>query len=296
MRLAFALLSIVALACAREDPAPDAPPAPPEAEAVADACAGFDADAVVKVLIDGCTTSPAEDARPLATATWKPTHRGSLDAVPIVITSKGAELNNRPFDPIDLYGALEMQRSRGHARDVAFVLAIHGDAKLSDVQPVLAELADAKANKGVLVFASSTAPRTPKPLHPEIHARLLAKREGFSKAERARETALAMEPLTAPCPQVKQVYERVATMPRSERCEPEMKGIAAAIIACDCPSWAPELVTWVQIMAGPTDAPRVHADAVTIDPERGSSIDPSTTWASYVAQRNTPIDVLWLAP
>lgn len=290
MRAALAIV-LLALGCDRSEPAPD--PAPAKAEAVAE-CGPAEASELEQVLLASCSDSPIQDPRKLVPAKWEPTHRGALDGVAIVVSAKGAEVYGRAFDADELSSTIVNRRDFVKPGAPAFVLAIDGDAKLADVQPVLAALVAAEATSGVLLFASTTLPRTPAALHPEIHARLTAKLESFEPSERAVELAREVETLVAPCAPLTKAFTTVAAVEPENRCATIMRDAARAIVECNCPSWTPELVTWLQVVGGPADAPRIHADTVTLDRTRPTKASKTGTWRELVAGRTTAIDTLWL--
>ena len=260
--------------------------------AAADACGPERAKELETLLLDGCTTA-LEDARPLVLARWKATHVGSLAAPAIVVKASGAELYGRPLDPSEIASALAQARSYAEPGSPSFLLAIHRDATLGSVQPVLAALAAADAKDGVLLFGSSTLPHTPRAAHPEIHARLSAKVDAMAPEERAIGIAKELETLVGPCAAIKDAFGKVAVESPSERCTVLMGGVAKGVVACGCPSWTPELVSWLQVMTGPADAPRIHADAVALTPAQPIRAAASMTWASFVEGRTAPIDALW---
>lgn len=262
----------------------------------ADACGPERAKQLEALLLDGCTTAPVEDARPLALARWKATHTGSLAAPAIVVKPSGPELYGRPLALEEVPSVLAQARSYAEPGSPAFVLAIHRDATIGSVQPVLAALAAADAKDGVLLFGSSTLPKTPPAAHPEIHARLSGKLDAMPPEERAIGIAKELETLVAPCAPIKDAFTKVATEASSERCSVLMGGVAKGVVTCGCPSWTPELVSWLQVMTGPADAPRIHADAVTLGDAQPIRAARSATWASIVDARDAPLSTLWLAP
>lgn len=302
MRTASVVLLLVSASCDRSDPAPaaSAPAATASSSAAsskqdapAQACGPARASELEALLVDGCTDASFGDTRPLAPATWPATHRGSLGAPVIVVTSKGAELYGRALAIDELPRELAQARQWGDPQGPAFGLAIHGAAKLGDVQPILAALVEAQATEGVLFFASATLPRTPKAADPELYARLSAKIEALEVSDRAVTLAREVETLIAPCAPLEAAFSSVAADDPSTGCPRLMKAAAQGIVACECPSWTPELVAWLQVVSGPADAPRSHADTVTIDPTRSAAVDPQATWASFVARRSAPIEALW---
>ncbi|HWB80960.1 MAG TPA: hypothetical protein VG755_38620 [Nannocystaceae bacterium] len=295
MRAALAIV-ILALSCDRSEPATKAEPAAKgepaaKAEDAAASCVGAD---VEKTLVDGCTDSPIQDSRKLMQVTWSPTHRGSLDGVPIVVTAKGAELFGQPFVADAVSSAVANRRGFAKPGEPAFVIAIDADAKLTDVQPVLEALVAAEATSGVLLYGSSTLPKTPAALHPEIHARITGKIEALDPAERAMESARELQTLAAPCAPLTKAFQAVATVEPTNRCANLMRAAVKAVASCNCPTWTPELLTWLQVLGGPADAPRIHADAVTLDRATPTKASKTSTWGKLVEGRTTAIDTLWL--
>ena len=294
MRAALAFV-VLAFSCDRSgEPAAKADPAAkaePAASAPAAACVGAD---VEKTLVDGCTDSPIQDSRKLMQVTWSATHRGSLDGLPIVVTAKGAELYGQPVVADAVSSAIANRRGFAKPNDPAFVLAIDADAKLADVQPVLEALVAAEATSGVLLYGSSTQPKTPAPLHPEIHARITTKIEAFEPAQSAMESARELQTLVAPCAPLTKAFQSVATVAPENRCANLMRAAVKAVASCNCPTWTPELLTWLQVLGGPADAPRIHADVVTLDRTTATKASKTSTWGKLVEGRTAAIDTLWL--
>ncbi len=295
MRSSLSII-LLALGCDRSEPAPSAKAAPaaatsPSAPAAAASCLGAEVEAA---LVDGCVDSPVSDARALAAAKWPATHRGSLDGVPIEVSATGAQLHGEPLAEGTLRRALSDRRTFGKPDDPAFVLAIERDAKLVDVQAVLETLAAADASEGVLLYGSATLPKTPAALHPEVHARLTATIEGLPPSDRAMTAARELERLVAPCPAVKDAFQSMATDDPTHGCAKLMHAVVAAVSGCNCPSWTPELITWLQVVNGPAGAPRVHADDVRLTPASPTEASKAATWATLVEGRTAPIATLWL--
>jgi hypothetical protein len=295
MRAALAVL-FFAFSCESSEPAASkAGPvakASPSAAAVpaGPACGGAE---IEKTLVDSCIDAPIQDTRKLALAKWSATHRGAIEGVPIVVTAKGAELYGRPIVADEVSSAIVNRRGFDDAGGASFVLAIEADAKLADVQPVLAALLAAEATNGVLLYGSATSPRTPAPLHPEIHARFTAKIEALDPSERAVTAARELETLVAPCAPLKEAFGSVAAEAPDNRCAKLMRSAVKAIVSCDCPTWTPELFSWLQVLGGPADAPRIHADAVTLAPAAATKASKTTTWSKLLEGRTTTIDALW---
>lgn len=287
MRPALAIL-LFALSCDRSEPAAKAETAaaaPPTAPACADA-------EIEKTLVDSCVESPIQDTRKLALAKWSATHRGAIDGVPIVVTAKGAELYGRPIVADEVSSAVVNRRRFAEPGESSFVLAIEADAKLADVQPVLETLAAVEATTGVLLYGSATL-RTPAALHPEIHARLTAKLDALAPSERAVSAAREIERLVTPCAPLKTAFESVAAEAPTNRCANLMRAAVRAVVSCSCPTWTPELLTWLQVLGGPADAPRIHADTVTLAPAAPTKVSKTMTWSKFLDGRTTTIDALW---
>lgn len=255
------------------------------------ACGPAQAKEISELLLASCSSLPFQDARPLPLARWKPTHTGAVRGLPVEIGTKGMSLHGAP--PPMPEGMWELSRELERSNRT-FVLAIHGDVTLAEVQPVLAELHGAGATRGVLLFASGTEPHTPRAAHPEIHARLSAKIEYSSPAERAMAIARELETLIAPCSTIQQAFRGIAVADPIERCPTLATAIGKGIVTCGCPSWAPELVSWMQVMGGPADAPRMHVDTIELSPGAPTQAAPTTTWSSFVGERTAPLGSLWL--
>jgi hypothetical protein len=282
VRAALTIL-VLALSCDRSEPAAKAEPAAPT-------CGGAELE---KTLVDSCIDSPIQDTRKLAVATWSATHRGAVGGVPIVVTAKGAELYGVPLVADEVSSAVENRRRFAEPDEPSFVLAIEADAKLADVQPVLAALLAAEATNGVLLYGSATLPRTPAPVHPEIHARLTAKIDALDPSARAISAARELETLVAPCAPLQKAFESAAMEAPTNRCANLMRAAVKAIVSCDCPTWTPDLFSWLQVLGGPADAPRIHADTVTLAPAAATKASKTTTWSKLLEGRTTTIDALW---
>lgn len=288
-------MMLLGLACGRSEPEVAATTANPDPTA---ACGPERAQANTTLLVGGCQRPTSADVRRLALAPWKP----APDPLPLVgafieITATGVELDGTAIEAAAFVPMAVSERfdaMRAHDLDTGFVLAIDATATLADVQPVLEALVRAEAPHGALLFGSGTEPRTAPPAHPERYARITAQLEARSPSDRATWLAGEVSTLIAPCASLAAAFGSVATDDPEHRCERLMKAAAESLVACGCPSWEPELISFLQVIGGPADAPRLQADAVELDPKRPTKVERKMTWSSFVAERREPLATLWL--
>ena len=268
-----ASVAVFVMACTGDAPtvttsAASEPGRAPE-PATAKACGPAQQEDLSRSLVGTCTEPSTILVPPLATATWAPVAELEPVGVHVVITPDGVGFGGN--DPVawsaeefrvrlqeDLDKSREMQEAKGETFTPRFVLAIHRDARLSAIDPVLRELAAAKVDRGFLALASGTRPRTSPPRHPTIYAGYVAELESRDPTERAVYAARKMEPLAKRCPALEVAFRNAATTDGPSRCETLMAAAAAAIVECGCPEYEPELVSWLQVLAGPADAAHLH--------------------------------------
>ena len=274
------------------------------APATANACGPAEVEELRTLLVGTCTEPGLFDTRTLAIAPWEPTGASEADGIPIHLTTAGVGIGFDPQPsepesfPTHLRVELEQARARARALDEPFeprfVLAIRPDVPLAMVDGVVRTLAAEKLDRGVLVFASGTRPRASPARHPELYARHVAELEATDPSERARFMALQIEPYAQRCAGLQRSFENVATLPATSRCERLMPDVAQALVDCGCPEWQPELVSWLQVMVGPADAPHLHVEPVALAPIDPRPAKRTATWAELVASQRAAIGTLWL--
>jgi len=306
------LFTVFVTACTSDAPA-SATAAAPE-HATAKECGPVQQEDLRRALVGTCTEPSTILVPPLATAMWEPAAELEPHGFQVVISPDGVALAgsmpaawNEPDFRVRVRDELEkagqMAEGKGETFTPRFVLAIDRNTPLSDIDPVLRALVAEKIDRGFLAFASGTRPRTSSPRHPVLYASALAELERQDPFARASFVANKLEPFALRCPALQQGFQNVATTDGPTRCETLMTEAAAAIVECGCPDFEPELVSWLQVLAGPADEAHLHVDAIELAPARAvpdgpgaraEPLEPNTTWAALVAERKAPFGTLWL--
>jgi hypothetical protein len=299
-RLAAVILFLAGCGSEAAAPAPGLPdgPVPPK-----EGCGPERVEENEKLLVTACTEPSLADVRTLAVATWPATDSVATTDLYIRIGIDGIALAGGAPSPLDdeafraeLRSAREglSRFASGEGTAMQFTLAIERETRLRDVDRVVRVLAADGLVNGVLVLASGTLPRSAAPRHPELYERYSKEVLDADPSERATTIARRVEPLAARCAPIANAFESVAADDPSNRCERLMHAAAEGLVTCGCPEWEPELVSWLQVLVGPADAPRMHVDRIQLADTSPIVAKPDTTWGALVAERKAPFRTLWL--